>query len=152
MVFSQGILDKLDDREIEAVAGHELTHIINKDSLLMIVIVIVIGIIATIGEILFRTGVRMKGGKKNPGPIIALVGLVLLIIGYLIFPLLKLAISRKREFLADAGSVELTKDAHAMVSALQKISGDPIIEQIKQPSIAAMCIANPFGKTQYRFR
>jgi heat shock protein HtpX len=64
----------------------------------------------------------MKGGKNNPGPMIALVGIVLLIVGYIVFPLLKLAISRKREYLADAGAVELTKDAHAMVIALQKIS------------------------------
>ena len=74
------------------------------------------------------------------------IGLGLIIIGYLIFPLIRLAISRKREYLADAGSVELTKDNTSMISALQKISQDSRIESIKKQTVAAMCIETPFAK------
>jgi len=141
IVFSRGIINRLDKNEIEAVAGHELTHIINKDSLLMIVIVVFVGVVWTLGQILIR--IRGDRNSKNPLP---LIGLILLILWYLIYPLIQLAISRKREYLADAGSVELTKDKFAMISALQKISQDPIIESIQKDTIAAMCIRSPFSK------
>ena len=81
--------------------------------------------------------------SKNPLP---LIGLILLILGYLIYPLIQLAISRKKEYLADAGSVELTKDKFSMISALQKISQDPVIESIKKDTVAAMCIRSPFSQ------
>jgi heat shock protein HtpX len=74
--------------------------------------------------------------------------LILLILGYLIYPLIQLAISRKREYLADAGSVELTKDKFSMISVLQKISQDPVIESIKKDTVAAMCIQTPFAQTR----
>jgi heat shock protein HtpX len=62
--------------------------------------------------------------------------------------LIRLALSRKREYLADAGSVELTKDKYAMISALQKISENPVIESIQKDTVAAMCIENPFSKAK----
>ena len=86
--------------------------------------------------------IRSSGKGKNPLP---LIGLLLVIVGYLIYPFIQLAISRKREYLADAGSVEITKDKYAMISALQKISQDPIIESIKKDTVAAMCIQTPFA-------
>lgn len=139
IVFSQWLLDTLNKEEIEAVAAHELTHIINKDSLLMIVIVVFIGIIGTLWHILIRMRWRDSNGKWNFLP---LIGIGLLVLWYLVYPLIRLAISRKREFLADAGSVELTKDKYAMISALEKISRKPDIT-IKNDSIASMCIASP---------
>jgi len=66
----------------------------------------------------------------------------------LIYPLIRLALSRKREFLADAGAVELTKDKYAMISALQKISSDARIESIQKDTVAAMCIENPLEKSK----
>jgi len=148
IVFSKGILDTLDKKEIEAVAGHELTHIMNKDTLLMVCIVVFIGILGTLGEILIRSAGRAGGGKNSSKSALPLlgIGLGLIILGYLIFPVIRLAISRKREFLADAGSVELTKDKNAMISALQKISQDARIESIKKQTVAAMCIETPFKK------
>lgn len=143
IVFSRGILEKLDKEEIEAVAGHELTHIMNRDSLLMVVIIVFIWIISTLWEILIRVRGNSWGKKWNPLP---LIWLALLIVWYLIYPLIRLAISRKREFMADAGAVELTKNPQAMISALQKISGDPYIESIQKDTVAAMCIQNPFDK------
>lgn len=142
IVFSRGILNKLDKSEIESVAAHELTHIINKDSLVMTIVIVFVGIIATLGEVMVRFG----GRSKKEGGYIVLVGFVLLIVGYIFFPFMRLALSRKREFLADAGSVELTKDNQSMIRALQKISSDAQIETIKKDTIAAMCIDNPFEK------
>ncbi|QFR38758.1 M48 family metallopeptidase [Candidatus Gracilibacteria bacterium 28_42_T64] len=142
IVFSRGLLDKLNKQEIEAVAGHELTHIINGDVKNMIIINVFIGAIGTIGYYLMR--VRGKG-KNNPLPIL---GLLLYLISIIILPLINLAISRKKEFLADAGSVELTHDKNAMISALKKISSDSIIEKMdsKGSSIAGMFIENPKKK------
>lgn len=140
IVFTTGLLEKLDKREIEAVAAHELTHIINKDTLLMLVIVLYIWAISIIGEILIRTGRGKWNGKgKN---ILPLIGLALMILWYLLYPLIRLAISRKREYLADAGSVQLTKDNQAMISALKKINQKPEIE-LKNKEMSAMFIANP---------
>lgn len=77
-----------------------------------------------------------------------LLGVVLLVLGYLILPLVQLAVSRKREYLADAGSVELTKNRDAMIAALQKISTDSKIESIKKDSVSALCIESPFPKAR----
>ena len=80
-----------------------------------------------------------------------LVGIVLMVLGYLVYPLIRLAISRKREFLADAGSVELTKDNQAMISALRKISQEPEVD-VKNKEMSAMFIANPLGKVSSWFQ
>ncbi len=152
IVFSQWILDRLDKREIESVAAHELTHIMNKDSLVMVIIIVFVWIIWTLWEVLFRIGIntswKSSDNEKDAWQIkmiLIVSGLVLLILGYLVYPFVQLALSRKREYLADAGSVELTKDKLAMISALQKISQDPVIEAIKKQTVAAMCIETPFA-------
>lgn len=147
IVFSRGLLDKLDKSEIESVAAHELTHIINGDVKVMVISTIFIGIIGTIWEVLMRAwrwSKNSNGKWWNPLPII---GLFLYLLSLFILPLINLAISRKREFLADAGAVELTKDKYAMISALQKISVDSRIESISKFSVAQMCISNPLSKT-----
>lgn len=147
IVFSRGLLAKLSKQEIEAVAGHELTHIINRDTLLMIVVIVFVWAVATLWEIILRIGLRSRGGKKdNIGGYLILVGGVLAVLWYLVFPLIQLAISRRREYLADAWSVEITKDSHSLISALEKISHDPIIESIEKQTVAAMCIETPFQK------
>lgn len=155
IVFSEGILEKLSKEEVEAVAAHELTHIINKDGLLLVTIIVYIGAVAAIGEILFRFGldsVRGKGEDAKSAAQLALalivVGLVLLALGYLVLPLVQLAVSRKREYLADAGSVELTKNRDAMIGALQKISTDSKIESIKKDCVSALCIESPFPRAR----
>jgi len=147
IVFSRWILNRLNKQEIEAVAWHELTHILNKDTLLMVCIVVFIWIIGTLWEILIRSsGSIWKDDKDNGKAALAvlLIWISLMVIGYLIFPLIRMSISRKREYLADAGSVELTKNNEAMISALEKISTDSRIESIKKQTVAAMCIENPF--------
>jgi heat shock protein HtpX len=141
--LSRGIINKLNDEELEAVIAHELTHIRNRDVRLLIISIVFVGIFAFISQALFRSmrfGRVGKGKKEGGGMIIALV---LALVGYLITTLLRFALSRKREFLADAGSAELTRRPYALASALRKISEDPTIEAVEREDIAQMFIENP---------
>ncbi|MFN7160892.1 MAG: M48 family metallopeptidase [Candidatus Gracilibacteria bacterium] len=146
--FSRGILNALNKDELEAVAAHELTHIMNRDIRLMVVAIIFVGIIQTVSEVFLRSHINISSDNKNGGNamlIILAIKLVVFILGFLFTTIVQLAISRKREYLADAGSVELTKTGEHLITALQKISGDARIEVIENRSVAQMCIENPLG-------
>jgi heat shock protein HtpX len=141
--LSKGIIDKLTDEELEAVIAHELTHIRNRDVRLLIISIVFVGIFAFISETLFRS---MRFGsigrsKKGGGGII--IAMLLALVGYLIASLFRFALSRKREYLADAGSAELTRRPRALASALRKVSADPTIEAVKRKDVAQMFIENP---------
>jgi heat shock protein HtpX len=145
--LSRGIIDKLNDEELESVIAHELTHIKNRDVRLLIISIVFVGIFAFISQTIFRTlqfggggGRSKKDGGGGWGIIIALA---LALVGFLISSLLRFALSRKREYLADAGSAELTHNPLALASALRKISVDPTIEAVKRKDIAQMFIENP---------
>lgn len=143
--FSRGIIDKLNDQELEAVIAHELTHIRNRDVRLLIISIVFVGIFAFISETMFRS-MRfgsLSRGKKGSGGAGVIVALLLALLGYLIASLFRFALSRKREYLADAGSAELTKNPLALASALRKISNDPTIEAVKRNDVAQMFIENP---------
>lgn len=145
--LSRGIIDKLNDDELEAVIAHELTHIRNRDVRLLIISIVFVGIFSFIAETLFRSvrfGSLSRGRKGNSGGVMILIALVLALVGYLIATLLRFAISRKREYLADAGAAELTKNPRALASALRKVSGDPTIEAVKRADVAQMFIENPW--------
>ena len=146
--LSKGIIEKLNDEELEAVIAHELTHIRNRDVRLLIVSIIFVGIFAFISQAIFRTLQWGGGGrgKKDSGGWAIFIALALALLGLLISSLLRFALSRKREFLADAGSAELTHRPLALASALRKISEDPTIEAVKRKDIAQMFIENPQGK------
>ena len=141
--LSRGIIDKLDDAELEAVIAHELTHIRNRDVRLLIISIVFVGIFAFISEMIFRSMQygRIGKGKKEGGAII--IALLLALVGYLIASLFRFALSRKREYLADAGSAELTRNPLALASALRKISEDSRIEAVKRRDIAQLFIENP---------
>jgi len=142
--FTRGILTKLDDQELEAVAAHEITHILNYDIRLMLISIVFVGIIQTMSQVFFR--VRFSGGsdKKNNGAaVIFILQIVVFILGFLVSFMIQAAISRKREFLADAGSVELVKSSNPMISALSKIAGDPNVEAVTNASVAQMFIYSP---------
>lgn len=144
--LSRGIIEKLDDAELEAVIAHELTHIRNRDVRLLIISVVFVGIFGFITEMLFRSlryGRIGRGRKEGPGILIALI---LALAGYLIASLFRFALSREREYLADAGSAELTKRPLALASALRKVSSDPTIEAVKRKDVAQMFIENPQEK------
>ena len=146
ITFSRGILNKLSDQEIEAVAAHELTHIINRDVRLMVVSIIFVGIIQTIAELIVRVNIKSNGKDSgNLAMVILLIKLIAFVLGFFVSVLVQLAISRKREFLADAGSVELTKTSEYLISALTKIDQDPRIEAVENRSVAQMFFDNPLA-------
>jgi heat shock protein HtpX len=142
--LSKGIIEKLNDEELEAVIAHELTHIKNRDVRLLIISIIFVGIFAFISQAIFRTMQFGGGGRgKKDGGWAIIIALLLALVGFLISSLLRFALSRKREYLADAGSAELTHRPLALASALRKISEDPTIEAVKRKDIAQMFIENP---------
>ena len=145
--LSSGIINKLDDDELEAVIAHELTHIKNRDTRLLIISIIFVGIFAFMAELAFRS-LRFAGGgrrdkdSKGSGAII-LIAIVITAIAYFLSMLLRFGISRRREYLADAGSAEMTKKPFALANALRKISGDPLIEAVESRDVAQLFIDNP---------
>jgi heat shock protein HtpX len=145
--LSRGIINKLDDDELEGVIAHEITHIKNRDVRLLIVSIIFVGIFAFLAEIAFRS-LRFAGsGKKSKdskgsGAII-LIAIVITAVAYFISILLRFGISRRREYLADAGAAEITKKPYALANALRKISGDPLIEAVESRDVAQLFIDNP---------
>lgn len=150
--FSRGIINKLDDDELEGVIAHELTHIRNRDVRLLIVSIIFVGIFAFLAEVAFRSlrhagsGKRSSRDGKGSGAII-LIAIVVTAIAYFISILLRFGISRKREYLADAGSAEMTKKPYALANALRKISNDPLIEAVESRDVAQLFIDNPKPST-----
>lgn len=143
--LSRGIIEKLDDEELEAVIAHELTHIRNRDVRLLIISIVFVGIFAFTTEALLRSfRFRGRGNSKNNGAIIII--LVLAAIGWLLSSLFRFALSRKREYLADAGAVELTHRPGALASALEKVSADARIEAVERKDVAQLFIENPGEK------
>lgn len=141
--LSRGIIDKLNDEELEAVIAHELTHIRNRDVRLLIISIVFVGIFAFVSETLFRSMFYGRAGRGKKGGAGIIIALLLALVGYLIAILFRFALSRKREYLADAGSAELTHRPLALASALRKISEDPTIEAVKRKDVAQMFIENP---------
>lgn len=146
--LSRGIINKLEDDELEAVIAHELSHIRNRDVRLLIISIIFVGIFAFITEALVRS-VRFSGGGrgKKDGRVV-LIALLLAAFGYFLSSIFRFAISRQREYMADAGSASMTKNPHALASALEKISVDPYIEAVKRNDVAQMFIDNPQPKVE----
>lgn len=141
--LSRGIIDKLNDEELEAVVAHELTHIRNRDVRLLIISIVFVGIFSFISETMMRSlRFGRGGGGKKSGQAQILI-MVLALIGLLLATVFRFALSRKREYLADAGSSELTKNPLALASALEKVSQDATIEAVKRKDVAQMFIENP---------
>ncbi len=152
ITVTTGLLNRLNDAEIESVLGHELTHIRNGDVRMMVIAVIIAGAIAFIAELVarlwfynslgFGRSRSSERGGGGGGGIAILIAVALLAFAYLLSFLIRLALSRQREYLADAGSVELTENPDAMISALRKIEGRG--ELPRAPSaLMEMCIDNP---------
>ncbi|WGD50548.1 M48 family metalloprotease [Bradyrhizobium sp. CB1650] len=169
ITVTTGLLKALNDREIEAVLGHELTHIRNGDVQLMVVAVIIAGVVGFFGELFFRLFTNFdwspsSGGSWSSGSsssssrssssssdskssgggavIVIIIAVVLIVLAWLLSQVVKLALSRSREFLADAGSVELTKNPDAMISALRKIEGRGELPGATS-AVMELCVDNP---------
>src|SRR5689334_21793586 len=163
VTVTTGLLKTLNDQEVEAVLGHELTHIRNGDVQLMVVAVIIAGVVGFFGELFFRMFTNLSwnssgGGwsssrssssssdresKGGGGAIIAvIIAVVLILVAWLLSQVVKLALSRSRELLADAGSVELTKNPDAMITALRKIENRGELEGATS-AVMELCVDNP---------
>ena len=133
ITLTRGLVAALDRDELEAVMAHELTHIRNRDVRLLMIAVIFVGIFSFFGEMVFRnvfrTGVRIGGhgsgrkGDSRGGGILILIAIALIAVAYVLAMVIRFSLSQRREFLADAGAVDLTRNPDGMISALRKISG-----------------------------
>jgi heat shock protein HtpX len=144
--LSRGIIDKLNDEELEAVIAHELMHIRNRDVRLLIVSIIFVGIFAFLTEALMRSIRYSGGGKGKKDGRLILVALLLAALGYLLSSIFRFALSKKREYLADAGAAEMTRNPLALASALEKVSVDSRIEAVQRKDVAQLFIDNPQEK------
>ena len=149
--ITSGLLGRLNDAEIESVLGHELTHIRNGDVRMMVIAVIIAGIVSFVAELVFRlwfyNGFSFRGSRSDDNRgggagFAILIAIALLVVAYFLSFVIRLALSRSREFLADAGSVELTKNPDAMISALRKIEGRGELPGATS-AVMEMCIDNP---------
>jgi len=166
VTVTSGLLRTLNDQEIEAVLGHELTHIRNGDVQLMVVAVIIAGVVGFFGELFFRMFTNLSwnssgsswsssssrssssssdSDSKSSGGgavIVVIIAVALIVLAWLLSQVVKLALSRSREFLADAGSVELTKNPDAMISALRKIENRGELAGATS-AVMELCVDNP---------
>ena len=155
VTVTTGICDRLNDDELAGVIGHELTHIRNRDTRLLIVSIIFVGIMSTVLSLAVRVlwNVFVYGGNrrssrnsKNNGAsviVVMLVAVVLAAVGYFFTLLTRFAISRKREYMADAGGAELCGNPWALASALRKISSDPGLGDVEREDVAQLFIVRP---------
>jgi heat shock protein HtpX len=167
VTVTTGLLKALNDQEIEAVLGHELTHIRNGDVQLMVVAVIIAGVVGFFGELFFRMFTNLswnssgggwsssssrssssssdsdsKGSGGGGAIVVVIIAIALIVVAWLLSQVVKLALSRSRELLADAGSVELTKNPDAMISALRKIENRGELPGATS-AVMELCVDNP---------
>ena len=158
ITVTSGLLDRLDDAETEAVLGHELTHIRNGDVRMLVIAVVIAGVIGFFAELIFRMmfhaggsarpsswGRRSRGDSERGsggGGLAIVIAIGLIVLAWLLSVVIRFALSRSREYLADAGAVELTKNPDAMISALRKIEGRGELEGAPS-AIMEMCVDNP---------
>src|SRR3954451_16590316 len=166
VTVTTGLLKALNDQEIEAVLGHELTHIRNGDVQLMVVAVIIAGVVGFLGELFFRMFTNLswnssgggwsssssrsssssdsdsKGSGGGGAIIVVIIAIALILLAWLLSQVVKLALSRSRELLADAGSVELTKNPDAMITALRKIENRGELPGATS-AVMELCVDNP---------
>ncbi|HTW33657.1 MAG TPA: M48 family metallopeptidase [Rhizomicrobium sp.] len=147
ITVTRGLLDTLNAQEIEAVLAHELTHIIDRDCRLLIVTIVFTGMISFLAQMLWRSlqlAAFTRGRSRGNSAVIVLVVIAAIAaaVGYVLALVLRFALSRRRELLADAGSVELTKNPDALISALLKISKNPMTRHVPS-EVRQMFIENP---------
>lgn len=145
ITMTRGLLQSLSKDEVEAVLAHELTHILNRDVRLLIICIIFTGMLGFAVQLIWigiRSSMYSRGKKDGRILIAALIVLAILGIGYLTTIFSRFALSRKREYMADAGAVELTRNPEAMMRALQRISGNSVMKKTSS-DVAMMCIENP---------
>ncbi|MGB3921836.1 MAG: M48 family metallopeptidase [Minisyncoccia bacterium] len=149
VAVTTGLLSILDKNELEGVIAHELSHIGNRDMLVSTVVVVLAGFVTLISDIFLRS--RFYGGSRNNRAtgVILLIGLALAILAPLAATLIRLAVSRKREFLADASGALLTRYPEGLASALKKISASAVPMRTANDATAHLFISSPFGPKRF---
>lgn len=145
IAVTRGLLERLDRTELEGVLAHELSHIGNRDILVMTVAVVLAGLISIIADIFLRMSLFGGGNRENKNPLIMVLGLVGILVAPIAAQLIQLAVSRKREFLADASGALLTRYPEGLASALQKIASYGAPMRRANHATAHLFISNPFG-------
>lgn len=144
---TSGLLDRLNRTELEGVIGHELTHVSNLDIRLMSIVTVLVGLITLLSDALIRSSFWGRGRRDNEdrggGAVIIVIGLVLALLSPLIAQLIQLAISRRREYFADAGSVKLTRQPSGLISALKKLDSDQEPLEAANKATAHLYITDP---------
>ncbi len=155
IAVTQGLLDQLERVELEGVIAHELSHIGNRDALLQTIVVVLVGVVVMMTDFFFRIsfyGSRGNDRNNKAGAVMLLIALALAISAPLFATLIRLAISRKREFLADAAGALLTRYPEGLARALEKISQSPYSLKTANNSSAHLYFASPFrGKQSKNF-
>ena len=146
VTLTRGIINRLTDEELEGVIAHELTHIRNRDVRLLIVTIVFVGIFAAIADIAFRSVINSsfsssrRKDDKGGSALIMVVVIIVAAVVYFLSILFKLALSRSREYMADAGAVEMTHNSLALASALRKISGHSTLEEVQNDEVKELFI------------
>ncbi|MDP3052575.1 MAG: M48 family metallopeptidase [bacterium] len=153
IAVTSGLLAKLNRAELEGVIAHELSHVGNRDILLSTAVVVLVGFVSLISNMFIRSMFWNRGGRRNNrnegGGVLFLIGIIFAILAPIAAALMQLAISRKREFLADASGSLLTRYPEGLAQALEKISQDPTPMKIANNTTSHLWIENPFkGKTR----
>jgi len=147
IALTTGIIERLENEELEGVIAHELSHIKNYDIRLMTVVIVLVGVIALLSDIFLRMtlfGGGRKSSKEGNNPIFLIIGLVLIVLSPVIAKIIQLAVSRKREYLADASASLMTRYPEGLASALEKISEHKQPMQKANNATAHLFIASPF--------
>ncbi len=147
IAVTRGLLDKMDRQELEGVLAHEMSHVVNRDIRVMLLITVLVGTIALLSDWMLRSmwwGGRGRDRERGNGAaIIALVAIVLAILTPIIAQLIQLAVSRQREYLADASGALLTRYPPGLANALRKIASDTEPLEVANKATASLYIANP---------
>jgi len=147
IAITMGAINRLENEELEGVIAHELSHVKNYDIRLMTVVIVLVGIISILSNFMFRGSLFGMGRRSNNrdegGGILMIVGIILIILSPIIAQLIQLAVSRRREYLADASGALLTRYPEGLARALEKISADPAILPNVSTATAPLYISNP---------
>lgn len=144
VTLTRGLIDKLDDDELEGVIAHELMHIRNKDVRLLVVSIIFVGIFSFVVQIAFRSflyGGMSRRNNKDSGKAMIII-LVIAAVAYFVSLLFKFALSRKREYMADSGAADMTRKPWALASALKKIAPNHHVDDVKSEDVQELFIEN----------
>ncbi len=146
LAVTRGLLDKLDKNELEGVVAHELSHIENYDIRFMTLVTILVGIVVLLSDWMTRSlwyGGRRRSRSNSGGGLLLLIGLAFVILSPIFAQLMQLALSRRREFLADASGAMLTRYPEGLAKALEKIAADPEPLEVANKATAHLYISNP---------